>query len=256
MLRMGAVRRCPAKTASKSCPPEPTSWLRRTHLPRCGIQPQRNFCPCCADSHSGSLRQTYPWSSALVPGTSQRSRPTSMGCNVPGQAPEVLTPLTIIWLGRGIGAALLMEAARCAPLETGGVLLGWRTTKHICVTNIIGPGPAARHSSTSFNPDAKWQTEQIARLYAVSARRLAYLGDWHTHPGAAPTTSARDRETLQAICQHAPARCPQPIMVILGQPQTDEWVAAGHSVTRDPDRGTLHLTILPLKMDEDLQGFI
>lgn len=178
-----------------------------------------------------------------------------MGCILPEQAPEVPSPLTTIYLGRGIVAALLTEATRCVPLETGGILLGWRTSEHICVTSIVGPGPAACHSRTSFNPDAKWQSEQIAQLYAESNRRLAYLGDWHTHPGAAPNPSARDQQTLRAISRHPPARCPQPVMVILGQPQTDEWMAAGHSIARDRHRGKLHLTSLPLQVDEDLQGF-
>lgn len=178
-----------------------------------------------------------------------------MECIVAGQAPEVPTRVKTIWLGRGIVAALLMESTRSAPLETGGVLLGWRTSEHICVTSIVGPGPAADHARTSFTPDANWQTEQIAQLYAGSGRRLAYLGDWHTHPGAAPTPSARDRRTLHAISRHPPARCPQPIMIILGQTQADEWTATGHSVARDRRRGTPHLTSLPLEADEDLQGF-
>ncbi|UKA54509.1 Mov34/MPN/PAD-1 family protein [Arthrobacter sp. FW305-BF8] len=89
---------------------------------------------------------------------------------------------------------------------------------HTCVTNEVGPGPGASHNKASFNPDADWQSHQIARLYADSGRRLAYLGDWHTHPGAFPTPGARDLETLQAIARHSPARCPEPIMVIIGQP--------------------------------------
>lgn len=140
-------------------------------------------------------------------------------------------------------------------METGGVLLGWRSPGHICVTNMVGPGPAARHDKASFDPDAEWQATQIAQLYAESGRRLSYLGDWHTHPGATPNPSARDRQTLRTIARHPPARCPQPVMVILGQPRPDQWVAASHSVVRDRFLSTLRVTRLPLRVDEELEGF-
>ncbi|MHA7146475.1 Mov34/MPN/PAD-1 family protein [Arthrobacter sp. TmT3-37] len=163
------------------------------------------------------------------------------------------TPLTTAWLGKGILERLFHEAAEFAPLETGGVLLGWRSPGHICVTRIVGPGPGARHHKMSFDPDTKWQAEQIAQLYADSGRRLSYLGDWHTHPGATPNPSARDRQTLRTIARHPPARCPQPLMVIIGQPHSDQWEASGHSVTRDRFLKTLKVTSLPLHTNEELQ---
>ncbi|MGJ9373832.1 Mov34/MPN/PAD-1 family protein [Nesterenkonia sp. CF4.4] len=163
--------------------------------------------------------------------------------------------LTTVWLGNRITAALLREANAKAPFETGGVLLGWRSSEHICVTNIVGPGPNARHDRTSFDPDSGWQAEQIAQLYADSGRRLSYLGDWHTHPGVSPDPSPLDRRTLRAISRHPPARCTQPVMVILGQSHLDEWVASSHSVVRHRLSRILHVTQLPLRTDEQLMGF-
>jgi integrative and conjugative element protein (TIGR02256 family) len=159
-------------------------------------------------------------------------------------------------LGNGVMEGLLLEARRCAPLETGGVLLGWRDATDVCVTNIIGPGPRATHDRTSFMPDADWQAEQVALLYSQSGRRLAYLGDWHTHPGAAPIPSARDRKTLRVISRHRPARCPNPIMVILGQVHEGErWTTAGHSVVRECFPPTIRVVESTVSVDASLRGW-
>lgn len=178
-----------------------------------------------------------------------------MGRYIPGQGPGLHSRLTNVWLGKGIAASLLREAGEHAPLETGGVLLGWRSAEHICVTNVIGPGPSALRDKTSFVPDAEWQSEQIARLYSDSGRRLAYLGDWHTHPGASPTPSARDRQTLCTIARHPAARCPLPIMLIMGQPNTDQWIAAAHAITEGSIYGTIQVQELSLLINEALWGF-
>ncbi|MDI2020029.1 Mov34/MPN/PAD-1 family protein [Paenarthrobacter nicotinovorans] len=139
--------------------------------------------------------------------------------------------MTTIWLSNSIATALLDHAENYAPLETGGILLGWRAPGNIHITHIIGPGPAAQHTKTSFTPDHDWQTEQIDRLYTDSGRRLAYLGDWHTHPKGSPIPSPQDLITLHTIAAHPQARCPQPLMLILGQPHTNQWAATAHLYT-------------------------
>ena len=149
--------------------------------------------------------------------------------DLPGdQAPGLCPPVITVWLAAGVEEALFHEATSHAPHETGGVLMGWSTGEDICVTNVIGPGPDATHERTSFLPDNKWQAEQIATLYERSGRRLSYLGDWHTHPGHQPVPSLRDRRTLRAIARHKAARCPRPVMAILGQPEGDTWVMRCH----------------------------
>lgn len=178
-----------------------------------------------------------------------------MGGLVADQTREMSTQLTTTWLGKGVAKALFMETTRSAPLETGGVLLGWRTTEHICVTDIVGPGPGASHARDSFVPDAEWQSEEVARLYAESGRRLAYLGDWHTHPGGTSNPSLRDQQTLSAIARHAPARCPQPIMIILGQHHGDEWTASCHLITNGHNERKRRLMSVPLQIDEEIEGF-
>ena len=133
---------------------------------------------------------------------------------------------------------MITEASDRELLETGGVLLGWRNGADVVVSHVVGPGPGAQHERTTFHPDSAWQAERIAELYELSGRRLEYLGDWHTHPGGRPWPSRRDAGTLRHIAASAEARCPDPVMVILGSAAADEASAwkVGAFVLRDGSR--------------------
>lgn len=127
-------------------------------------------------------------------------------------------------------ASIIAMADDALPSETGGILVGHYTHRNISgardavVTDVIGPGPRSTSTTVSFEPDSRWQAEELARIYELRDRRVVYLGDWHTHPGGTSTPSATDRRTLVSIARHAPARCPQPIMAILGNAGKDrKW---------------------------------
>lgn len=119
------------------------------------------------------------------------------------------------------------EASNRGPLETGGLLLGWRNGADVVVSHVVGPGPGAQHEPTTFHPDSVWQAARVAELYEQSGRRLDYLGDWHTHPGGRPWPSRRDERTLRHIAASPEARCPDPVMVILGSAVAGEASAWG-----------------------------
>jgi integrative and conjugative element protein (TIGR02256 family) len=109
------------------------------------------------------------------------------------------------------------ECERAAPAETGGVLMGYRTdgTDERVATHVIGPGPAAIHEECRFVPDHDYQLAEITRLYEMSGRRLEYLGDWHSHPGAEGYLSDKDLETLNRIAQSRTARVEKPVMLVM-----------------------------------------
>src|SRR3989442_1461190 len=92
--------------------------------------------------------------------------------------------LGLAWIAKTVLQTMVVEARRRAPNETGGVLLGyWADAgRQVVITDAVGPGPQAAHRRTSFEPDHEFQEAEIRRLYRGSGRRLAYLGDWHTHP--------------------------------------------------------------------------
>lgn len=126
-----------------------------------------------------------------------------------------------IWFDRGCLRQIEDEAAAKATDETGGILLGYAVDDRaqapvFVVTHVLGPGPNAVHKPASFVPDAAWQEMELARAYADSGRTLAYLGDWHTHPGGSPRPSSQDVSTLGTIARCQEARCRNPVMLIVG----------------------------------------
>jgi integrative and conjugative element protein (TIGR02256 family) len=107
------------------------------------------------------------------------------------------------------------ESERFAPLETGGVVLGWREGRGMVlrVAEIVAAGPGARRERSRFEPDGPWQRARIAELYEASGRTLSYLGDWHSHPkGGGP--SSLDRSTARRIAATPQACCSHPVLLI------------------------------------------
>lgn len=137
-----------------------------------------------------------------------------------------------IWLTDAVLKAMVVEARGTEPLESGGVLLGWRDPEglELVVAQVIGPGPRATHRRTRFSPDNDWQREQIADAYVASGRTVSYLGDWHSHPGGGDTPSRRDERTARRIARSRSARARRPVMLILSG-ERDTWLPSAYRFT-------------------------
>jgi integrative and conjugative element protein (TIGR02256 family) len=93
------------------------------------------------------------------------------------------------------------------------------------VTDVIGPGPNAKHMKTAYLPDHEHQEREVARIYQNSGRRTTYVGDWHTHSNGRLDLSRIDAATLKTISGHPPARLRHPVMTIIsGRP--GDWKMA------------------------------
>ena len=126
-------------------------------------------------------------------------------------------PVNNGWLSQTALDFIVHEASSKAPLETGGVLMGYIAPSSgepvvLCAT---GPGPEAAHSRYHYSPDQEYDENVIAAIYKETGRRLAYLGDWHTHPAPVRYLSYRDRRTLKRIAKCPTARARNPLMLIL-----------------------------------------
>lgn len=125
--------------------------------------------------------------------------------------------MDISWVHKSALDDMVIEANRLFPLETGGCLMGYweKLYEKVIITQIIGPGPNAKHRHHYFEPDYEWQESEIASIYHASGRIYTYLGDWHTHPKGGTKLSWRDRHTLHRIATYPLARVPVPLMAIL-----------------------------------------
>lgn len=115
-------------------------------------------------------------------------------------------------------------ASAHAPLETGGMLLGYDADgSQAVVTGIVGPGQNARHSRFRFRPDYDYQQQQLETRFARAHGRETYLGDWHTHPSGAGALSWLDQRVLLRIAKTPSSGTTSPVMVVLadGDPVWD-----------------------------------
>jgi proteasome lid subunit RPN8/RPN11 len=90
--------------------------------------------------------------------------------------------------------------------ETGGRLLGTYRGRgssiDIDVSGVIGPGPNARRTSTSFFQDGDYQ-ERVFRSVEAQHPEVEHLGNWHTHHvNGHPTLSGGDIATYRNIVNH------------------------------------------------------
>jgi integrative and conjugative element protein (TIGR02256 family) len=88
-------------------------------------------------------------------------------------------PTPLVWLTHSASVSIVAEVVRAGALETGGLLVGyWSGEADVVVTDATRPGPLAAHAEDTYVPDADHDELAMARLYAASGRRHAYLGDW------------------------------------------------------------------------------
>lgn len=122
----------------------------------------------------------------------------------------------VLWIADVALAEMRALATRHAPLETGGVLLGYTAdNQQVVVTWQIGPGPQAKHRRLRFRPDYDYQQTELERHFERTEGRETYLGDWHTHPSGECALSWLDKRVLARIASSASSGTRRPIMIIL-----------------------------------------
>lgn len=141
-----------------------------------------------------------------------------------------------VWINRNVLDRIKLEAAVKSPLETGGVLAGFISVddNDVVITEMIGPGPKAKHRKWSFTPDYTYHREEIGKIFDKSDGLITYLGDWHTHPNALACMSCRDRIALRNIAEFPFNYVDRPIMLVLGGNDAtgDEWVPRAWRIQR------------------------
>jgi hypothetical protein len=102
--------------------------------------------------------------------------------------------------------AIFDECDRYEIDETGGRIIGSYQKKgrdyHIDILGVIGPGPNAKRTPTSFFQDGDYQ-ERVFREVEKGHANLEHLGNWHSHHGnGLETLSGGDRATYHRTVNH------------------------------------------------------
>lgn len=130
--------------------------------------------------------------------------------------------MPVVWIKLNLYQVLFEKTNNCLPVETGGMLLGYKDIYNdIVITNLISPGPNAIHKMWSFIPDGEYQQSELDKIYTSSNRITTYLGDWHSHPYSPSYMSWLDRKTIRKIAKTKDAREPNPIFIIVGTIPTE-----------------------------------
>jgi len=109
-------------------------------------------------------------------------------------------------IARGALESIFDECDQYDSHETGGRLIGTYRKKgsqyDIQLSGVIGPGPAAQRSATSFFQDGDYQ-ERVFRSIEEKHPDIEHLGNWHTHHvNGLATLSQGDHGTYQRIVNH------------------------------------------------------
>lgn len=91
--------------------------------------------------------------------------------------------------------AIIDETFKQNPLETGGLLLGYRLRGDWIVMEVIPPGYNSTHQYAYFEPNKIFNDYLINSVSTKYHIQLELLGLWHRHPGSMDVFSRTDDET-------------------------------------------------------------
>jgi len=125
----------------------------------------------------------------------------------------------------GIARYMRWRSSMAKGKETGGVLIGSYSSdlSTAVVARATAPPSDSRAGATWFERGTAGMDKLLEDAWTTG---LHYLGEWHYHPGGAPTASCGDRAQMRKIASDKEARCTTPILVILGDPHLEPKIAA------------------------------
>jgi len=115
--------------------------------------------------------------------------------------------------------AIGISASTSGPtIETGGVLFGERNDflKIVWVTEASGPPTDSKATASEFVCGIEGVAETHTRKVRETGGTVAFIGMWHTHPGAEPAPSVTDMGTMQRLVSGPDAVARRMLLVIVG----------------------------------------
>ena len=104
------------------------------------------------------------------------------------------------------------------PNEVGTSLIGRYSDDgfHAFVLELAPLSPDSKGSRTSFYRGIAGLQKFFAKLRRTYADKRYYIGEWHSHPDAAPIPSDTDDQNQLAIALDKKTSCPECILIIIG----------------------------------------
>ncbi|MDR6735206.1 Mov34/MPN/PAD-1 family protein [Sphingobacterium sp. 2149] len=111
------------------------------------------------------------------------------------------------------------------PKEFGGVLVGYYSDDKRTVNIIDSILPIDfKSTKTSFERGVEGLKEPLEEYYKQNPS-LVYIGEWHTHPNAAPVPSCTDYYAMREIVDASSVCIDNPVMIIIGLTENSEKLA-------------------------------
>jgi integrative and conjugative element protein (TIGR02256 family) len=108
-------------------------------------------------------------------------------------------------------------ARNALPNETGAVLIGsYSDDGYTARIEDTGPlPPDSKGMPCSFQRGVSGLKGFLSKIFSHSSGKRHYIGEWHSHPGGAPSPSNTDDITLHAICKDVKSDCPETILLLI-----------------------------------------
>ncbi|WP_336834475.1 Mov34/MPN/PAD-1 family protein [Sphingobacterium siyangense] len=111
------------------------------------------------------------------------------------------------------------------PKEFGGVLVGCYSDDKRTVNVIDSILPIDfKSTKTTFERGVEGLKEALEEYYRQNPS-LVYIGEWHTHPNAAPVPSCTDYYAMREIVDASSVCIDNPVMIIIGLTENSEKLA-------------------------------
>ena len=105
-----------------------------------------------------------------------------------------------------------------SPNEVGTSLVGCYSNNgfEASVLDLTPLSPDSKGSRTSFYRGVAGLKKFFTKLRQTFSGKRHYVGEWHSHPGAAPLPSQTDDRHQLAMAKDPNTACPECILIIIG----------------------------------------
>jgi integrative and conjugative element protein (TIGR02256 family) len=112
-------------------------------------------------------------------------------------------------------------AGEHAPREVGTALVGSYSDdgREATILGLAPITPDSRGARFTFHRGTRGLVSFFVDLFRRSKGLSHYVGEWHSHPGGAPSPSGTDDENMLAIARDPMAKCPECVLLILATGQ-------------------------------------